>query len=106
MDRLILAWTTVADKESAEALARQSIERKLAVCIQIEGPVQSIYSWQGKVETEEEWRLMIKTTEKRAKELKDWIMSAHPYETPEWIAIPTQDVGTDYLRWAHACLDE
>jgi periplasmic divalent cation tolerance protein len=95
-----IAWTTVGSRADAEKLARLAIEHRLAACAQIEGPVTSFFWWQQKLECSEEWRLMFKCTPEQLGMLETRVLSAHPYETPEWIAVRAEHVGEKYLNWA------
>ena len=90
---MLIAWTTVANRADAERLAAGAVDRRLAACVQIEGPVLSCYHWEGKTERTEEYRLCFKLLPKQAKPLAAWIQAQHPYETPEWIVIRAADVG-------------
>jgi tetratricopeptide (TPR) repeat protein len=95
-----IGWTTTTDRESAELLARGSIEAKLAACAQVEGPIRSFYRWEGKPESAEEYRITFKFIPERAQELETWIRENHPYEIPEWLTIQSQSVLADYWQWA------
>ena len=81
---MFVAWTTVANRTDGDRLAAAAVERGLAVCVQIEGPVTSHYRWQGKVERNEEFRLTFKCLPARLAELETFVLGAHPYDTPEW----------------------
>lgn len=80
-----LAQTTVNSSELATSLAQAAVEKGLAACVQIEGPLKSVYRWQGVIETAEEWRLTFKTTPRQLVALSGWIQKVHPYKTPEWL---------------------
>ena len=95
-----IAWTTVATPEDASRLARLSIEHRLAVCAQVEGPMDSYYRWEGKVTEGREWRITFKCVPERLEALETRILTDHPYETPEWIAVRAGHVGEKYLNWA------
>ena len=99
---MFIAWTTVADRDTADRLAREAVAQKLAVCVQIEGPVISHYRWQGREERSEEFRLTFKCLTARIDALEAWILARHPYETPEWLAIHAERVGEKYLSWAES----
>jgi periplasmic divalent cation tolerance protein len=99
---MLLAWTTVATRADAERLAHESIQRRLAVCAQIEGPIASHYRWQGQVERSEEFRLCFKVMEPEVAALEQYVTGNHPYETPEWISVRVEAVGENYLSWAKA----
>lgn len=91
--------TTTDKKDAAETMARALVEKKLAACVQITGPVMSTYRWQGKIETAEEWLCFIKTRRDLYSELEKSIKEIHPYETPEIIALPISGGSEDYLTW-------
>jgi len=95
-----IGWTTTKDRESAENLARGSIEAKLAACAQVEGPIRSFYRWEGNPESAEEYRITFKFIPERAQELEAWLRQNHPYEIPEWLTIQTQTVLAEYWQWA------
>ncbi|MFT3782073.1 MAG: divalent-cation tolerance protein CutA [Nibricoccus sp.] len=99
---LLVGWTTVGNREDANRLARDLVEKGLAACVQIEGPITSHYVWQGKVEAAEEFRLMVKLIPARAHAVKSWIEQHHPYETPEWIVVRAEEVAEKYLSWARS----
>ena len=99
---MFIASTTIANRVEAETLARALIEQQLAVCVQLEGPVTSIYRWNAKIETAEEYRLSIKYLPAQAEGLKLWVHQHHPYATPEWVVVRAVDVGEKYLSWAEA----
>ncbi len=96
---IIQIVTTLPDEESAQRIARALVEGGLAACVQISGPVESIYRWQGKVESAQEWQCWIKTTSARYAEVAAAIRSLHPYAVPEILALPIIAGDADYLRW-------
>ena len=97
--------TSVADHTAAERMATALVERRLAACVQILGPVQSVYRWQGQIERSEEWQLFIKTTESRYEAVEALICELHAYECPEIIAMPITDASMKYLRWINDAVD-
>jgi len=97
-----IAWTTVSDRLSAETLARAIVDQHLAVCVQIEGPLTSVYRWEGKIEESTEFRLMIKFLPATASALESYVTTHHPYDIPEWTTVSTDSVGEKYLSWAEA----
>jgi periplasmic divalent cation tolerance protein len=97
-----IAWTTVASRADADRLARETIAANLAVCVQVEGPVTSHYRWNGKDEQAEEFRLVFKCLPVRLAALEEHVISNHPYDCPEWIAVGADRVGEKYLSWAVA----
>ncbi len=97
---LFLGFTTVETREQAETLASESVAKKLAACVQVEGPIRSFYTWKGKTEQAEEFRLLFKFTAARRKTLSAWLAASHPYDTPEWIVVESLETAEKYLQWA------
>jgi periplasmic divalent cation tolerance protein len=95
--RLVL--TTCASKEEAHRIANELVEKRLAACVNIVPQVDSVYRWQGEVETATEWLLLIKTTSERSDRLKDALKKLHSYELPECVEIGIDDGSAAYLEW-------
>lgn len=100
METLYIAWTTVNKPETAQKLAKAAVEAKLSCCVQIDGPIASFYSWEGRIERDQEYRLLFKFTASREPEITQWIADNHPYDTPEWIVLAVEKVAPGYLKWA------
>jgi periplasmic divalent cation tolerance protein len=90
---------TCANQDDALRIANTIVEERLAACANILPAVRSIYRWKDQVESEQEILLIIKTTQERFPALRDRIVSLHPYETPEVIALPVVDGLEKYLTW-------
>lgn len=99
---MIIAWTTVEKEDDARRLARGAVERRLAVCTQVDGPIESHFPWQGRIETAREYRLWFKCLPTNASALGLWVQANHPYEVPQWIEVSAETVGEKYLSWAIA----
>jgi len=99
MKSYIQITTTTETKEQAENIAQHLVEAKLAACVQIVGPITSIYRWKGKVENAQEWLCLIKTRNDLYSKVEAAIKSQHPYETPEIIAVPIVKGSKEYLQW-------
>ncbi len=99
MNEHIQAMTTVANRSDAEMIARTLVEERLAACVQIVGPITSVYRWQGKIEGAEEWQCLIKTQAKLFEAVKTAVRRVHPYETPEIIATTIAGGNPEYLLW-------
>ena len=99
MDTFIQVMTATDKKEDAERIARSLVEMRLAGCVQIVGPVMSIYRWKGRIETAGEWLCLIKSHKDRYGAIEEAIRSLHPYETPEIISLPIIDGSESYLNW-------
>ena len=95
--RIVL--TTTGSQDEARKIARHMVENTLAACVNILPQVESIYRWQGKVESAAEWLLLIKTTAARVPEVRDAIHALHSYDLPECIEISIEDGSELYLKW-------
>lgn len=95
--RIVL--TTLSDEQQAEKFAAALVDRHLAACINIVGPIRSIYRWKGKVEHETEFLLIIKTTSEQAARLEAAFKELHPYELPERIEVSVEGGSEPYLAW-------
>lgn len=95
--RIVLCTTGSADE--ARKIAHHLVERQLAACVNIIPRIESIYRWQGKVESSREWLLLIKTTTEKFADVRDAIRELHSYELPECIALGIEDGSPEYLQW-------
>jgi len=98
--RIVL--TTVADKDDATRLAHELIERRVAACVNIVGPIGSIYRWQGQVQDDSEFLLLIKTTAEQTLQLRAALKSLHHYELPECVELSVTGGSEEYLAWVAA----
>ncbi len=85
----------------AESLAEDIVKSRLAACVQIDSPVTSVYRWRGKVEKEEEIRIMILALEAELPKLESFVEDRHPYDTPKWVCVKAEKVSEKYLKWAN-----
>jgi periplasmic divalent cation tolerance protein len=95
--RLVL--TTCGSLEEARSIARALVERELAACVNIVPQVESVYRWQGEVETATEFMLLIKTAAEVFDRVREALIELHSYELPECIAIGIEDGSAAYLEW-------
>jgi periplasmic divalent cation tolerance protein len=102
MANFIQVVTTTDSEEAAEQLARSIASVRLAACVQIIGPIKSIYWWHGEVEEAREWQLIIKTTSDHRLELESHIKENHSYETPEITVMEISGGSREYLDWISA----
>jgi periplasmic divalent cation tolerance protein len=101
MKSYIQISTTTETKEQAQKIAQYLVEQKLAACVQITGPITSIYRWKDKVENAKEWLCLIKTRDDLYNNVEGAIKILHPYETPEIIAVPIVRGSKEYLQWIY-----
>lgn len=99
-----IALCTCADQEQAERIARHLVEQHLAACVNILPVVQSIYRWQGTVESATEVLILIKTDADHSKQVQLAIASLHSYEVPEFILLPVAGGSELYLEWLKTSL--
>lgn len=97
-EHVVVASTTGSEQE-ARTLAAGAIEAKLGACAQIVGPITSVFRWDGAVQTEQEWRVEIKTAADRVPALTEHLRAAHSYDVPEIIATPIDGGSAAYLSW-------
>ncbi len=95
--RIVL--TTLGEEKRAEEFAAELVERRLAACVNIVGPLRSIYRWKGKVERESEYLLIIKTTAEQAARLEAFFKELHPYELPERVELSLAGGSEAYVAW-------
>ena len=95
----LLVITNCPDEDVANAIALAVVEAQLAACVNILPRVQSIYRWQGSVESAAEIPLLIKTTADNYPALEARITTLHPYDVPEIIALPIARGLPAYLNW-------
>lgn len=100
--RIVLS--TAGSEDEARKIARHLVESRLAACVNIVPQVESIYRWQGQVETAREWLLFVKTSAERFPEVRDAIRQLHSYELPECIAISIEGGSLEYLQWLGSSL--
>ena len=99
MEEYIQVSTTTEKKEDGEKIAKVLLDKRLAGCIQILGPIESSYWWKNNIETQKEWLCLIKSKKGLYNELERTIKEIHPYETPEIIAVPISEGSKDYMEW-------
>ena len=99
MDEILLVFTNLPDRDSAQRLAHSLIENQAAACVNIMAECNSIYCWQGKIENTNEVPLLIKTTRSAYPQVEKLIRSQHPYELPEIIAVSVAAGLPAYLQW-------
>jgi periplasmic divalent cation tolerance protein len=97
-DKVVVLVTAGSLKE-ARKIATELVKGGLAACVNLSGPIESVYRWQGKIETGRERLLLIKTARERFPEVAAAVRKAHSYVTPEIICLPIVDGSRDYLDW-------
>jgi periplasmic divalent cation tolerance protein len=95
----IQVFMSTGSKEDAAHISRTLVEKRLAACVQVIGPIASAYWWNDQVETAEEWLCLVKTHQRVYDELEQVVKEIHPYDTPEILALPITAGNQDYLSW-------
>ena len=101
-DPVLLCYCTCPDTSSGQILADALVGEGLAACVNRLPGISSTYRWQGKLVTDSEVLLLIKTTESRFAALRERVLALHPYELPELIAVPVAQGHAAYLDWVRA----
>ena len=100
--RVILS--TVGSEDEARKIAHHLVEHKLAACVNIVPRIESVYRWQGKVESNREYLLLIKTSSEKVPQVSDAIRELHSYDLPECIVLAVEDGSSEYLQWVEESL--
>jgi periplasmic divalent cation tolerance protein len=99
MTDVVIVLSTVPDEQTGERLARALVDERLAACVNLHGPMVSVYRWKGQVEREAERQLVIKTTRDRVPALEARLKALHSYEIPEFLVLSVEDGSRAYLDW-------
>jgi periplasmic divalent cation tolerance protein len=99
MADFIQVFMTAEKKEEAESIAGAVVEKRLAACAQVLGPIRSTYWWEDKLETSDEWLCVMKTRKDLFEKLEEAIREVHAYDVPEIVAVPIVSGNQDYLKW-------
>ena len=95
----VLVLTTAGSEAEARNIANQLVERRVVACVNMIPRIQSVYRWEGKVETAEEFLLIIKTTKARSLDVQALIRELHSYDLPECVVISMTGGSAEYLKW-------
>ncbi|XP_055616522.1 protein CutA homolog isoform X3 [Toxorhynchites rutilus septentrionalis] len=101
-----IAYVTTPNENSAKQLARKIVERKLAACVNVIPGLTSIYEWEGKIQEDQEYLLMIKTRTTRVDELSKFVRENHPYSVAEVISVTIENGNPPYLDWLSKTVPE
>ena len=98
-DNFAIVMVTAPDRALARRLAKAALEAKLAACANIVPAVESHYWWEGKLEQSDELLLILKTRQALLPKLERTVREIHPYDTPEFVALPLTAGSRKYLAW-------
>jgi periplasmic divalent cation tolerance protein len=99
LSAIISVITTMDKRETLERMGRDLLERRLVACLQVVGPIKSLYWWKGRVEASEEWIGIMKTRRELYDRVEKEIRTLHPYEVPEIMALEADKVLDIYGKW-------
>ena len=99
-----IVFTTAATPEEANRLGHTLVEERLAACATLIPAVQSIYRWEGKVESSNETLLLLKTGPDQLAALEARLHELHSYQTPEFLVVDVEAASQPYLDWLRASL--
>ena len=94
--------TTVPSRDEALTLARDVVGHRMAACVQIVGPISSVYRWEGRIQEEQEFLCLMKAPSDRMSALVSFVRERHPYDSPEITTVESLFVDERYLAWAEA----
>lgn len=103
-EKIIFIYTTHPDLETAQKISRYLLEKKLIACANILPPIQSIYSWNGKIEDSKEIAVIFKTQKPLFPACQRAIETLHPYTTPCILQIDISDGNPAYLKWINEAI--
>jgi len=95
----VLVLTTLPADADAAAFAHTLVTERLAACVNLLAPMESVYRWEGDVQREAERQLIMKTARARVDALWQRVRELHPYDVPEFVVLPIVDGSDAYLRW-------
>ncbi|MEM2108622.1 MAG: divalent-cation tolerance protein CutA [Candidatus Bathyarchaeia archaeon] len=100
----IVVIVTAANRQEAEKIAQYLLKEKLIACANILGPIFSFFHWEGKIESAEEYLMLMKSRRDLFGKIADAVKALHSYEVPEVIALPIDEGSKSYLAWLANCL--
>lgn len=100
----VIVMVTTSSKQEAEKIARRLLDERLIACANIIGPVSSLFHWSGKMETAEEYLIIMKSRKDLFEKLTETVKALHSYEVPEILVLPIVAGSKAYLKWLGSCL--
>ena len=99
MSNVQILLSTVESAQTAEKIASTVVEERLAACVNVLPGVSSYFRWEGEIQREQEFMLILKTSTDRLRELIERIETLHPYEVPEIVSVPVEEGHQPFLDW-------
>ena len=101
----VVVLSTCGSLQEASRIARALVEQRLAACVNVTGPIRSVYRWEGRVCDEDEVLLVVKTSRSLFDPVRRAIEKLHGYQVPEVICLPVIDASPNYLNWLSAAVE-
>jgi len=98
---IIVVITTTDSREEAQRIARAMVEKRLAACAQVSGPIESHFHWDNRIDRAEEWQCKFKTAQGKYPELERAIVEMHSYEVPQVVAFPVTMAFKAFAQWVY-----
>ncbi|QLE84158.1 MULTISPECIES: divalent-cation tolerance protein CutA [Shewanella] len=95
----LIVCSSCPDLATAESIATALVQAKLGACVHINGPISSVYMWQGEMCKDQEYQLQIKCLQQNFLQIEALVTQLHPYDVPELIATPITHGSAAYLEW-------
>lgn len=95
----LVVYMTASDADEAGRIGRMLVERRLAACVNVLGPIRALYRWEGAIHDEGEVAFIAKTEDDRLDELMQAVRQAHSYDTPCIVALPLAGGDARFLDW-------
>ena len=94
----VIIVSTFPSKQSVTSIANKLVKKRLVACVNIT-TISSIYTWKGKIENQNEYLALFKTTKKNQSVLKKELKKLHPYDVPEIAEINVESINQAYMKW-------
>ena len=96
---VILVFCTASTEKEAVQIAQTLVEREEAACVNVVPMIRSVYRWKGKITSENEHLMIVKTTQPLLEDVKKTVKELHSYELPEILAVSVDDGDKNALNW-------
>jgi len=106
MEKLLMVYVTASDRKEAEKIAKKTVSLRLAACANVYDGMNSFYMWDGKMQSDNEAVIILKTKESLLPELKKKVKELHSYSCPCFLAIPVVYADEEYAAWMNDQLAE
>ena len=94
----VIIVSTFPSKQSVTSIANKLVKKRLVACVNIT-MISSVYTWKGKIENQNEYLALFKTTKKNQSALKKELKKLHPYDVPEIAEINVGSINRSYMKW-------